>query len=203
MQKKRKIQQSYDEESYVVHYDRRYRTAQFQKAVELFSMLTKNASSLNVMLDFGAGTGLLWKYFHQRNLPSPREGLPNRLVAIDLSWGMLKNFVHKLKTASDPLFSSDLICCDGEALPLRDQQFSIVVALTSLQNLPDVPRGLQEIARVMVSRGCFGLTYLRKSISKTDLALRLKQSFPHSQVDFPDREKKLADIEDWICMVNS
>lgn len=208
MQKKRKIQLSYNSESYVAIYDRRYRKAQFQKTTDLFSIFThiKNEKKIGgTMLDYGAGTGLLWEYFHQQKLESKSEVQPNRLVAIDLSWSMLKKFAHKLQTAQEaqnpPLFGTDLICCDGEATPLREQQFSSVIALTSLQNLPDLPQGLLEIQRVMEPGGWFGMTYLRKSMSQSDLENHLKQVFTHLQVYFSDQKKNSSDIEDWICLI--
>ena len=150
VQKKRHIRQSYNEESYVAIYDRRYHKAQFHKATELFAIRNKNGAKITgTMLDYGAGTGLLWEYLQQQKNGHDSDILPNRLIAIDLSWSMLKKFAHKLQTAQnarDPsLFGTDLICCDGEALPLREQQFSYIIALTSLQNLPDLHRGLLEI----------------------------------------------------------
>ena len=211
VQKKRHIRQRYDEESYVAIYDRRYQKAQFQKATELFTIITRAKTvkygnkCTGTMLDYGAGTGLLWEYLHQQKNMHKSEILQNRLIAIDLSWGMLKKFADKLQTAqkaqNPPLFGTDLICCDGEVLPLRGQQFSHVIALTSLQNLPDLPQGLLEIQHVMESDGWFGLTYLRKSMPQSVLENHLKQVFTHFQVAFSDREKKSADIEDWICLV--
>jgi len=210
VQKKRHIRQSYDED-YVTIYDRRYHEAQFQKATEVFTIVAQlknnevNTKRTGIILDYGAGTGLLWEYLQQSDLLSKSEIVPNRLIAIDISSGMLKKFAHKLQTAQNahnlPLFGTDLICCDGEALPLRGQQFSHVIALTSLQNLPDLPRGLLEILCVMEPGGWFGLTYLRKSMSQSALENHLKQVFTHSQVYFSDKEKKSSDIEDWICLV--
>jgi len=205
VQKKWKIKQSYDEQSYLEIYDRRYQIIQFQKTAELFALFTNNMCSTDVMLDFGAGTGLLWDYFHQQNLPPlKKEGFPNRLIGIDLSWGMLSKFLQKLKTTPTlPQFVTSLICCDGEALPLRDRQFTHLMALTSLQNLPDVSRGLQEISRVLTKKGVFGLTYLRKSLSKSALETQLRENFPQAHVSFPDLEKSSPDIEDWIYLVET
>ena len=205
VQKKWKIKQSYDEQSYLEIYDRRYQIAQFQKTAELFALFTNNMRSTDVMLDFGTGTGLLWDYFHQQNLPPrKKEGFPNRLIGIDLSWGMLSKFLQKLKTTpTPPQFETSLICCDGEALPLRDRQFTHLMALTSLQNLPDVPRGLQEISRVLTKKGVFGLTYLRKSLSKSALEAQLRENFPQAHVSFPDLEKFSPAIEDWIYLVET
>ncbi len=206
------MQRNYEEESYVEIYDRRYHEAQFQKAAALFRIFSHNENMSTIpgiMLDFGAGTGLLWEFLHDKMISSRGEtrnqypsNLPTRVIGIDLSRAMLNKFRHKLKHAQGRiLIKTDLVCCDGEALPLRGQQFSCVLALTSLQNLPDVPRGLQEIARVMGRAGVFGLTFLKKSIPKSDLINTLKKIFPHSQVLFPDLTKPVSNLEDWICLV--
>lgn len=68
---------------------------------------------------------------------------------------------------------SRLIQAAAEDIPFADNSFDIVVSITAIQNFDDIEKGLQEIKRV--GRGCFVLTFLKKS-DKADVIKRLIES---------------------------
>ena len=62
IKKKRKMKERYDTKSYINTYDQRYQDLQFGKAGLLLPKMQKIEGML---LDFGAGTGLLWDFLQE------------------------------------------------------------------------------------------------------------------------------------------
>lgn len=91
-------------------------------------------------LDIGCGTGALSRAI--------LDGAgPQTLVGLDPSAGFLAAAAHHLP-------SEVMLCRAGaEALPLPDASVDVVVSGLVLNFLPDLPRALAEMQRVLVPRG--------------------------------------------------
>jgi SAM-dependent methyltransferase len=97
------------------------------------------------VLEVGCGTGALW----ERAAPALP---PLRLTLTDLSPGMLETAV----TAVGALGGIELVearTADVMALPFDDGAFDVVVANHMLYHLPDLDRGVAELARVLDASG--------------------------------------------------
>lgn len=107
------------------------------------------------VLEVGCGNGLMWR----ANLDRIPEGW--RLTLTDLSPGMVN-------TVRDTLGSrAEYVVADVQELPFGDASFDAVIANHMLFHVPDRPRALGEIARVLRSGGAFrataiGLDHLRR-----------------------------------------
>jgi ubiquinone/menaquinone biosynthesis C-methylase UbiE len=91
-----------------------------------------------VVLEAGCGTGLFWTENRHR-LP---EGLD--LTLTDLSAGMLATAVSRLGDL--PLASQ---IADVLQLPFPDARFDVAIANHMLYHVPDIPRAVAELARVV------------------------------------------------------
>jgi ubiquinone/menaquinone biosynthesis C-methylase UbiE len=196
--KKKEIIDSYNSDSYNEIYDRRYKSIQFEKFEPFYD--SANEDPL-ILLDYGCGTGLLWNFYdskYQINNQSDKI----RFISIDISKGMLNLFKNKLYLANNfpKMHYKDvhLVCCDGEHLPFRSNNFKYIYAITSLQNLPDVDLGLKEINRVKKKGGIIAISYLQKKISKDLLEKKLKNSFEGYQIKL----LKTHSTEDWIFKIS-
>ncbi|XEO77193.1 2-methoxy-6-polyprenyl-1,4-benzoquinol methylase, mitochondrial [Candidatus Lokiarchaeum ossiferum] len=200
--KKQKMKDRYNSLSYVETYDRRYYNLQFEK----FNNLTQEYPIRGEnILDFGAGTGLLWDFLQNNNYQQhhiSQSPNPIRIVGIDLSRSMLNRFYHKIEnhlTSSESIVKgTHLICCDGENLPFRSACFSNVFALTTLQNLPHLAQGLKEMQRISKNNGIQRISYLRKSIEKEELEHHLSAKFEEVQEIKPHSPEKIEYSEDWL-----
>jgi len=106
-------------------------------------------------LDFGCGTGLL--------LEALRDYGMSLLVGIDVSRGMLTEAREKV------LDEVDLILCDGELLPIRDEVFDVVFMVTVFQNLYNKKLGLRHVIRVTKKRGLLFLSVPNRGIYPNEL----------------------------------
>ena len=100
------------------------------------------------VLEVGAGWGEL--------AARVRAGTGARVVASDLSWRMVSLARDRGVTA---------LLADAQALPFPDLAFDAVIANAMLYHVPDLDRGLGEIARVLARSGrlvatTFGETHL-------------------------------------------
>jgi SAM-dependent methyltransferase len=208
------IKERYDSESYARHYDNRYRTSQFEK-IEYFSEEFNFNSDL--LLDLGAGTGLLWEFLRtktNKRLPETNKN-DTIFIAVDISFGMLKIFADKLQQPEKsnirltPLIqNTHLVCCDGEYLPFREKSFKSTFALTSLQNIPDLKGVLKEIKRVSQLFSQAFISYLKKSISPEKLDDILQQTLGNAVKMNPDPKKHRTHrklnhnpLEDWLYYI--
>jgi ubiquinone/menaquinone biosynthesis C-methylase UbiE len=96
------------------------------------------------VLEVGCGTG--------RNLPrySGRTGGPAPPIAFVI--GLDPNF-EALRAARRRAPGVPLVCASAEALPFRDGAFDTVVSGLVFCSVPDVPRGLAEVRRVLAPGG--------------------------------------------------
>jgi len=93
------------------------------------------------MLDVGCGPAHLWRVNRSR-LPSELQ-----LVLSDFSFGMVQETHHAL---GDFASTCNL---DVQSIPFPDNTFDIVFANHMLYHVPDIPRGLSELARVLKPGG--------------------------------------------------
>lgn len=87
------------------------------------------------------------------------------IVLCDLSRKMLnecKNYVKSSNLANITEKFCGLVECNGENLPFREKTFNTITAFTVLQNLSNIGRGLEEIARISKDKSAIGITILKK-----------------------------------------
>jgi ubiquinone/menaquinone biosynthesis C-methylase UbiE len=117
-----------------------------------------------LVLELGCGPGRLWK----ENLRRISAGW--EIMLTDFSPGMLEEARQNLVGAGRFAFE----VADAQALPFDDASFDVVIANHMLYHVPDRPRALAEIRRVLKPAGRFcattvGETHLREL---RDLAVR-------------------------------
>ena len=88
------------------------------------------------VLELGCGTGLLWRRNHER---IPAEW---RLLLTDFSFGM----VETARAAGVP---ASFTQSDAQQIPFRADSFDAVMANHMLYHVPDLPRALAEVRRVL------------------------------------------------------
>ena len=107
--------------------------------------LPENAS----VLELGCGTGILWR----ATVEVPHRW---RLILTDMSAGMLTETRGSLARLGR---SFTYMQADAQAIPFRDASFDAVIANHMLYHVPDIPRALQEIRRVLKPSGfCYAAT---------------------------------------------
>lgn len=97
------------------------------------------------VLDCGAGTGLLW-----HNTVAPRS---IDLTITDLSAGMVEAATASAARSGFERVASRT--ADIQDLPFDDASFDLVFANHMLYHVPDVPKALREVARVLAPGGTF------------------------------------------------
>ena len=99
----------------------------------------------DAVLELGCGTGSMW---------AGRGDLIRRcghLVLSDLSEGMLGKARENLR--AEP--GIDWRVIDIQAIPFPDRSFDLVIANMMLYHVPDIPRALREVSRVLKPGGTF------------------------------------------------
>lgn len=96
------------------------------------------------LLELGCGPGLLWLSNWER-LPASW-----RIILTDFSPGMLEEARQRL---GEEHFSYQV--ADAQALPFADESFDAVIANYMLYHVPDLPKALGEIRRVLKPGGRF------------------------------------------------
>ena len=103
------------------------------------------------LLDVGCGTGLSAKVFSCN------------ITGIDPAEKLLKQTNFRTIKAK------------AEALPFKDNEFDIVIAVTSIHNFDDIEKGLKEIKRV--GKNQFALTVLKKAKNASQIIKKIKEIF--------------------------
>src|SRR3984893_3152195 len=119
---------------------------------------TTSAEGLHLIQDFGACVALLDPLPHHRILDLAAGGcwasdwlqrLGLSVVATDLSCDLLAVGRERLSLSG----AARAACGDAEALPFRTAAFDRVLCLNAMHHVPDVPRALCEVARVLGPEG--------------------------------------------------
>ena len=109
-------------------------------------------------LELGCGTGHLWA----RNMDRVPEGW--QVTLTDASPGMLQEAQANLR-GSDSRFRFEIV--DAQSIPYEDSTFDGVIANHMLYHVPDKPRALSEIHRVLRPGGrLFATTHGRDHLRK-------------------------------------
>lgn len=95
------------------------------------------------VLELGCGTGGMW-----RGVTLP-EGC--RLTLTDFSQGMLEAARESTAHLAGAVYRQ----VDAQDIPLADGSFDVVIANMMLYHVPDIPRALREIRRVLRPGGVF------------------------------------------------
>ncbi|MHA1953037.1 MAG: class I SAM-dependent methyltransferase [Candidatus Heimdallarchaeaceae archaeon] len=139
-------------------YDTRYTDIQNRKYLEVFSKFEVKDS--DVIVDVGAGTGLLLDFLHTNK---------GNIFCCDLSFNMLKEGKKKHQ-------HSHFICADSEYLPFRDSSADIVSSFTVFQNLPNPSSVMNQIIPILKYKGVLILTALQKKFNIKDLEKLIAQT---------------------------
>lgn len=119
------------------------------------------------VLEIGLGTG--------RTLPE--YGADVRLTGLDLSPAMLALARERAEALGRDV---ELVAGDAQELPFADAVFDTVVSVFSLCTVPDVPRALREVRRVLRPGGTLLLTeHVRSPNPAVRLAERLAEPVMH------------------------
>ncbi|MCW4027012.1 MAG: methyltransferase domain-containing protein [Candidatus Bathyarchaeota archaeon] len=157
---KREIKKKYDHSSEV--YDALYREEQDAKIRTALSALEDiQVEKLDLVLDIGCGTGLLFRHITER---------ADLLVGLDMS----RNLLRKASIKTSP--KAVLILADADHMPFADRSFGTVFAVTLLQNMPDMNVTLQEINRVARGNAVIMATGLKKSFEKREFLTLLRKA---------------------------
>lgn len=97
------------------------------------------------VLELGCGTGIIWKnYMHLLDNGS-------QMILSDFSEGMLNEAKENL--GEQPNIEYQLI--DIQDIPYEDNAFDVIIANMMLYHVPDLKKGLSEVARVLKEDGTF------------------------------------------------
>lgn len=119
-------------------YDELYKEEQLNKIKLILQNVKINSE--DKILDVGCGTGVSWDLIPTQNI-----------VGIDPSNELIEKSKHK----------KNMILGKAEKMPLRDNEFDVVISLTAIHNFEDIKKGLIEIKRV--GKDKFALSILKKS----------------------------------------
>jgi ubiquinone/menaquinone biosynthesis C-methylase UbiE len=111
------------------------------------------------VLELGCGTGILWR----GAVKAPRGW---RVILTDMSDGMLRETRPQLARLGQSFTYSQ---ADAQAIPFRDESFDAVIANHMLYHVPDIPRALGEVRRVLKPSGlCYAATMGRANMKEMD-----------------------------------
>jgi SAM-dependent methyltransferase len=105
------------------------------------------------VLELGSGTAMLWT--------GNRDRIPAgwKITLSDFSLGMLGDVRRNIAAIARAF---NLMQLDAQAIPFADHSFDAVIANHMLYHVPDVPRALREIRRVLIPGGrCYAATFSR------------------------------------------
>jgi ubiquinone/menaquinone biosynthesis C-methylase UbiE len=128
-------------------YDMRYekeQTAKIRAAMESI-----NLENESLVLDVGCGTGLLFNHV---------AGKAKVIVGLDISGKILL----QAKECAKKLPNVHLILADADNMPLNEDVFSHLFAVTLIQNMPSPFRTLDEVKRVTRENAFMVITGLKK-----------------------------------------
>lgn len=164
------------------HYDRIAETYESQYAEEQTTKINAILPHLHIdersfILDVGCGTGILL----------PLVAKAQFVVGVDMSPKLLR----KARQHTRKFSNTHIICADSDFLPLQNNIFNMVFAITLLQNIPDPLATLEEVKRTSKSKAIITLTALKKQFSKEKFTELLKNA--HLKILTIKTDDKLKD----------
>jgi malonyl-CoA O-methyltransferase len=157
--KKRQIIRRYDAAVHI--YDLRYEEEQTAKYDAALESLEKQ--NLGLVLDAGCGTGLLFDHLKNR---------AKRIVGLDIS----KKTLLKARERARDFMSTHLICADADFIPMKENTFDHVFAVTLIQNSPNPTRTLREIKGLAREDSVIVVTGLKRVFTKEDFQNLLQKA---------------------------
>jgi len=151
-------------------YDRLHKEEQVRKLKTILPHIT--VLPHHALLDVGCGTGVAFPFFNC-----------SVKIGVDPA-GQLLRRAPKL---------SQVVHAAGEAIPLRNGTFDIILCLTAFHNFTDHQKGLEEMKRVARPDAIFIITILKKIAKAQMLGDMIKSNFTVI--------KELDDLHDniYIC----
>lgn len=143
--KKRDVMQRYNLTPHI--YDIRYAEEQTAKIEAVMESI--NMEKEGLVLDVGCGTGLLFNYVANK---------AKTIVGLDIS----RKILLQAKKRAKKLPNVRLILADADNMPLKEDIFSHVFAITLIQNTPNPFKTLNEIKRVSKENAAIVVTGLKK-----------------------------------------
>lgn len=125
----------------------------FEREIECIAEQARLAEASSV-LDLACGSGIYSRPFAQRLAAG-------RVVGLDLSAPMLD--AARRRARSEGCANLDLVRGSALELPFRSASFDVVNCCGALHLLPDVPRALAEIHRVLAAGGRFTAAVIRRA----------------------------------------
>ncbi|MFX0026632.1 MAG: class I SAM-dependent methyltransferase [Candidatus Hermodarchaeota archaeon] len=183
--KKKEIISKYDSTS--TFYDKRYRKIQEEKYSIILSDFLQEKNK--IILDAGCGSGLLFEFIVKKFKINHLKYL--NYIGIEISLNMLKIFAEKCRNLSNNL-NINLILSDIEHLPFRDNRIDRIYSITSLQNLPNIYKGIMEIIRVAGHMANLKFSILKKNLDLDSLISFLNPKLINLKI------KNIESIEDII-----
>ncbi|MBM5805012.1 MAG: class I SAM-dependent methyltransferase [Candidatus Verstraetearchaeota archaeon] len=159
MTTKKEIIGNYDTTARI--YDMQYREEQLLKISFTLKRVMPRAG--DTVIDAGCGTGMLFEHLDHCGL----------LVGVDPSINMLREARKRTREGGN----TELVLGDVEALPFRGGSCDVVFCISVLQLMDDPRRGLEEILRILKSRGSFAATLIRKARFAQDLDRFVRGAF--------------------------
>jgi ubiquinone/menaquinone biosynthesis C-methylase UbiE len=107
------------------------------------------------MLDLGCGSGAF-------TLPAARVvGEGGKVCALDIQPAMLRQLERRLAGAGNhDIKNVELKQASAYKLPLADESLDLVMSVAAFHEIPDKPRALREVKRVLKEGGILALTEL-------------------------------------------
>ena len=130
------------------------------------------------VLELGCGEGGMWRANAGRLPPAPHL----TLTLTDLSLGMVATARRRL----DPVIPAlRWAIVDSQAIPFADDSFDVVIANHMLYHVPDIPRALAEVRRVLRPEGRFhaATNGARHMVELDRLVARLTSKAERNRVD--------------------
>jgi ubiquinone/menaquinone biosynthesis C-methylase UbiE len=143
--KKRDVMQRYDLTAHI--YDRRYAEEQTAKIEAVMESIDMEKEGL--VLDVGCGTGFLFEYVANK---------AKAIGGLDIS----RETLVQAKKRAKKFANVHLILADADNMPLKEDVFRHVFALTLIQNTPNPLKTLNEIKRVSKENTVIIVTGLKK-----------------------------------------
>ena len=142
-------------------YDMQYTEEQAAK-IEA-ALKSVNMERYRLVLDAGCGTGLLFSYVADN---------AETTVGIDISRKILLQAKKRAENFPNVL----LILADADHMPLKENVFSHVFAITLIQNTPNPVKTLNEIKRVAREDAMIVVTGLKKTFTLEELEKLLQET---------------------------
>jgi ubiquinone/menaquinone biosynthesis C-methylase UbiE len=155
--KKRSVAHRYNLTAHM--YDMQYAEEQAAKIEATLQALKIQKHSL--ILDAGCGTGLLFSYVADK---------AETIVGLDIS----KKILFQAKKRAKDFRNIHLILADADNMPLKENTFNHVFAITLIQNMPNPAKTLNEIRRVTKKDAVVVITGMKKVFTTEKLKKLLR-----------------------------